>query len=88
MDWRKVNDHKCSRKGVIKMANISTKSARDSRDVHDLTFYKFAIESLPVAVMTVDPELRITGFNSSAEESHRLFKRGDRRQTLRRNLTR
>jgi PAS domain S-box-containing protein len=50
------------------MANIPTKSARDSRDVHDLTFYKFAIESLPVAVMTVDPELRITGFNSSAEE--------------------
>jgi len=50
------------------MANVSTKSARDSRDVHDLTFYKFAIESLPVAVMTVDPDLRITGFNSSAEE--------------------
>jgi two-component system phosphate regulon sensor histidine kinase PhoR len=68
MDWRKVNDQKCSRKGVIKMANISTKSARDSSDVHDLTFYKFIIESLPVAVITVDPELRITGFNSSAEE--------------------
>jgi PAS domain S-box-containing protein len=50
------------------MVNISSKPARDSRDVHDLTFYKFAIESLPVAVMTVDPELRITGFNSSAEE--------------------
>jgi two-component system phosphate regulon sensor histidine kinase PhoR len=50
------------------MENISTQSARDSRDVHDLTFYKFAIESLPVAVITVDPELRITGFNSSAEE--------------------
>ena len=50
------------------MANISTKSARDSRDVHDLAFYKFAMESLPVAVMTVDPVLRITGFNSSAEE--------------------
>jgi PAS domain S-box-containing protein len=68
MDWGKVNDHKCSRKEVIKMANISTKLARDNGDVHDLTFYKFAIESLPVAVMTVDPELRITGFNSSAEE--------------------
>jgi len=50
------------------MANVSTVSVRDSRDVHDLTFYKFAIESLPVAVMTVDPDLRITGFNSSAEE--------------------
>ena len=33
-----------------------------------MTFYKFAIESLPVAVMTVDSDLRITGFNSSAEE--------------------
>ncbi len=50
------------------MANISTLLVGDSRDVHDLTFYKFAIESLPVAVMTVDPELRITGFNLSAEE--------------------
>jgi PAS domain S-box-containing protein len=50
------------------MADIQTKSIEDSRDVHDLAFYKFAIESLPVAVMTVDPELRITGFNSSAEE--------------------
>jgi len=50
------------------MANISTMSVGDNRDVHDLTFYKFAIESLPVAVMTVDPDLRITGFNSSAEE--------------------
>jgi PAS domain S-box-containing protein len=50
------------------MANIQTQSIKDSRDVHDLTFYKFAIESLPVAVMTVDPELRITGFNLSAEE--------------------
>jgi len=50
------------------MENIQTKSIRDSRDVHDLTFYKFAIESLPVAVMTVDPDLRITGFNPSAEE--------------------
>ena len=47
----------------IEMANIQTKSIRDSRDVHDLTFYRFAIESLPVAVMTVDPELRVTGFN-------------------------
>src|SRR4030042_5762804 len=68
MDWRKGNVYKCSEKGVIKMANISTMSVRDSREVHDLAFYKFAIESLPVAVMTVDPELRITGFNSSAEE--------------------
>jgi len=50
------------------MENIQPKPIKASGDVHDLTFYKFAIESLPVAVMTVDPELRITGFNSSAEE--------------------
>jgi PAS domain S-box-containing protein len=50
------------------MEHIQTQSTRDGRDVHDLTFYKFAMESLPVAVMTVDPDLRITGFNSSAEE--------------------
>jgi two-component system phosphate regulon sensor histidine kinase PhoR len=52
----------------MKVANISTKSAKESRDAHDLAFYKFAMESLPVAVMTVDPGLRITSFNSSAEE--------------------
>jgi PAS domain S-box-containing protein len=33
----------------------------------DLTFYKFVIQSLPVAVVTVDSQLRITGFNPSAE---------------------
>ncbi|NWG04266.1 MAG: PAS domain-containing sensor histidine kinase [Syntrophaceae bacterium] len=50
------------------MENIQPKLIKKAREVHDLTFYKFAIESLPVAVITVDPELRITGFNSSAEE--------------------
>jgi PAS domain S-box-containing protein len=50
------------------MATLSTLSVGDIRNVHDLTFYKFAIESLPVAVMTVDPDLRITGFNASAED--------------------
>ncbi len=33
----------------------------------DLTFYKFVIDSLPVAVVTVDSELKITGFNPWAE---------------------
>jgi PAS domain S-box-containing protein len=50
------------------MANISTMSVGDGRDIHDLNFYRFAIESLPMAVICVDPQLRITGFNSSAEE--------------------
>jgi PAS domain S-box-containing protein len=33
----------------------------------DLTFYKFVIRSLPVAVVTVDSELKVTGFNPCAE---------------------
>ena len=33
----------------------------------DLAFYKFVIQSLPVAVVTVNSELRITGFNPWAE---------------------
>jgi PAS domain S-box-containing protein len=33
----------------------------------DLTFYKFVIQSLPVAVVTVNSELKVTGFNPWAE---------------------
>jgi two-component system phosphate regulon sensor histidine kinase PhoR len=33
----------------------------------DLAFYKFVIQSLPVAVVTVNSELKITGFNAWAE---------------------
>jgi hypothetical protein len=29
----------------------------------DLAFYKFVIQSLPVTVVTVNPELEITDFN-------------------------
>ena len=34
----------------------------------DLAFYKFVIQSLPVAVVTVNSELEITGFNPWAEK--------------------
>jgi len=34
----------------------------------DLTFYKFVIQSLPVAVVTVNSELEITDFNPWAEK--------------------
>ncbi|MGD8369999.1 MAG: PAS domain-containing sensor histidine kinase [Syntrophobacterales bacterium] len=34
----------------------------------DLAFYKFVIQSLPVAVVTVNAELKITGFNPWAEK--------------------
>jgi len=35
---------------------------------HELNFYRFVINSLPVAVATVDSEFKITGFNSWAEQ--------------------
>lgn len=35
---------------------------------YDLSFYRFVINSLPIAVATVDSELRITGFNPWAEQ--------------------
>lgn len=41
---------------------------KDINDIHISTFYKFIIDSLPVAIMTVNPELSITGFNRWAEE--------------------
>lgn len=39
----------------------------DSKDSKDLIFYKFIIENLPSAVLTVDADLKITGFNPWAE---------------------
>lgn len=35
---------------------------------HELTFYRFIINSLPLAVITVNAELKITGFNPWAED--------------------
>lgn len=40
----------------------------DSKDISDLTFYRFIIDSLPVAVVAVRPDLKITSFNPWAEE--------------------
>jgi len=37
-------------------------------DLQDLSFYRFIIDSLPVAVVTVSSELKITSFNPWAEE--------------------
>ncbi|MBN1843608.1 MAG: PAS domain-containing sensor histidine kinase [Deltaproteobacteria bacterium] len=39
----------------------------DKEDLHDLTFYRFVIHSLPVAVIAVSSDLKITGFNPWAE---------------------
>ena len=38
------------------------------KDDHDLDFHKFIIEKLPIAVFTVDSEMKITSFNDLAEE--------------------
>ena len=38
------------------------------KELQDLPFYKFIIDSLPVAVITVSSELKITSFNPAAEE--------------------
>jgi two-component system phosphate regulon sensor histidine kinase PhoR len=39
-----------------------------NKDVHDLRFCRFIIDSLPTAVVTVDANLKITGFNPWAEK--------------------
>ena len=44
-------------------------AARGSdKDLQDLSFYRFIIDSLPVAIITVSSELKITSFNPRAEE--------------------
>jgi len=40
----------------------------NKRIAHDMSFYKFVIHSIPTAVLTVDADLKITGFNPKAEE--------------------
>jgi len=50
------------------VAKDSDMAKGNSEDVHDLMFYKFVIDSLPAAVLTVNAELKITGFNPWAEK--------------------
>ncbi len=45
-----------------------TKTGKKESDYHDLSFYKFVIDSLPSAVLTVNADLKITGFNPRAEK--------------------
>lgn len=40
----------------------------NNKDFQDLIFYRFIIDSLPVAVLTVNSEFKITSFNPWAEE--------------------
>jgi len=54
---RKISSDKSGK--VFKMETLEKQAS--------LTFYKFIIQSLPVAVVTVDSQLKITGFNPWAE---------------------
>ncbi|OEU46712.1 MAG: hypothetical protein BBJ60_08680 [Desulfobacterales bacterium S7086C20] len=50
------------------IAKGSNETKGNNGDMHDLSFYRFVIDSLPTAVLTVSADLRITGFNPWAEE--------------------
>ncbi len=43
-------------------------TTRNNKDSQALVFYKFVIDSLPTAVLTVNADLKITGFNHWAEK--------------------
>ena len=46
-----------------------TDSRRPDRDdMQTLAFYKFVLDSAPVAILTVNADLRITGFNPWAQK--------------------
>ena len=53
------------------MGSVVKESGSDrgnKEDIHDLTFYRFVIDSLPTAVLTVNGDFKITGFNPWAEK--------------------
>ncbi len=43
-------------------------NTENNKHAHDLFFYRFVIDSLPTAVLTVNADLKITGFNPWAEK--------------------
>jgi two-component system phosphate regulon sensor histidine kinase PhoR len=50
------------------IAEDSNKTTGNNKEFPDLTFFRFVISSLPSAVLTVNAELKITGFNAWAEK--------------------
>jgi two-component system phosphate regulon sensor histidine kinase PhoR len=52
---------------MAKNCGTSVKVGNHFKGGQDLAFFKFVIQSLPVAVVTVNSELKITGFNLWAE---------------------
>lgn len=49
------------------LKNISSIGIGNNKDLNDIVFYRFIINSLPIAILTVDSELKITSFNPWAE---------------------
>ena len=52
------------------MSNVGTSAyvAAQDNDTSDITFHRFVIDSLPCAVVTVNSDLKISGFNPWAEK--------------------
>jgi len=50
------------------VAEDSDATRGHKEDVHDLIFYRFVVDSLPTAVLTVNGDFRVTGFNPCAEK--------------------
>ena len=50
------------------IAEDSNMATGNNKDFQNLTFYRFIIDSLPSAVLTVNADLKITGFNPWAEK--------------------
>ena len=51
--------------GIAKDSDVAK---GNNEDVHDLMFYRFVIDSLPTAVLTVNADFKISGFNPWAEK--------------------
>ncbi|MDY7037420.1 MAG: PAS domain-containing protein [Thermodesulfobacteriota bacterium] len=51
--------------GIVKDSDVAK---ANNGDVHDLMFYRFVIDSLPTAVLTVNSDFKIRGFNPWAEK--------------------
>lgn len=45
----------------------------DANKLKKLNFYRFVIDSLPMAVMALDSSMKIKGFSPWAEKDYRIF---------------
>jgi PAS domain S-box-containing protein len=52
---------------INETGNDSIKKKRNENPVNDLVFYRFVIDSLPVGVLTVNPQMKVTSFNPWAQ---------------------